>query len=201
MFKKTLSGVYEYLGPLRELRLLMKFGKEEKPELKGKALVVRISVLCACLGALGLLMDGLFVRRGGNLQGLILGAMTLTAILLIAYCAWYLISPDATPAQKANALPYFFTCVGVLLFLGMSIMTIVEYFFTYPAFDNTYVAYVGSLKRFHILISVILGRVFFGESEFKKRFFAACLILIGAILISTDQIPANLSSKIESLGF
>jgi hypothetical protein len=63
------------------------------------------------------------------------------------------------------------------------------------------VAYVGTLKRLSILTSVVLGYVFFKETKFKQRMWAASFIVAGTILIASDGLPARLASKIAGLGF
>ena len=208
MFQKTPEGAYEYLGPIRELKYLwmrnsrgsMRTDKAQSV-MTGKARVVRLAVLSAFLGTFGLLMDGLFTRRGINLQGLAFGGGLFTGIFAVAYGTWFAVSPDATPEQKRKAIPYFFAYPGILLLFGVSIAWVLHVLLINPAYTHTYVAYVGTLKRFSILMSVVLGHLLFKEQDFKKRLWAALLIVAGAILISADELPARLSVRIESLGF
>jgi len=208
MFQKTPQGTYEYLGPIRELKYLWlrnATGSVQASGVRsvnsGKALVVRLALLSASLGTFGLLMDGLFTRRGITLQGLTLGALIFTAIFTASYAVWYILRPDATPEQKAKAVPYFIAYPGIILFLAASIAWILHILLVNPAYTHTYVAYVGTLKRFSILMSVVLGNIIFREQDFKKRFWASVLIIGGAILISMDELPARLSAKIELFGF
>ncbi|MBI2670116.1 MAG: hypothetical protein HYX20_03160 [Candidatus Yanofskybacteria bacterium] len=208
LVQKKSSGVYEYLGPLRQLRFLLppaikrKINAGPLPlELKNKALAVRLSIISACMGTFGLLMDGLYTRRAVTLQGLALACMVYMASSAVLFLFWYLIKNDATPEQKRGALSFFIKYPGLLLLLGISTAWIAHVFLILPAFSSTYVAYVGTLKRLSIIISVILGRILLGEGQFRKRFLAACLVLFGAILISTDDLPTLLSVKIEGFGF
>ncbi|MBM3261442.1 hypothetical protein FJY93_03415 [Candidatus Kaiserbacteria bacterium] len=84
--------------------------------------------------------------------------------------------------------------------LGFAIMWVAHLLLIDPAYFYSYVAYVGTLKRMSILITVILGFVLFKEQDFKKRLGAAICIMTGAILISMEDLPERLTSHIELWG-
>ena len=48
----------------------------------------------------------------------------------------------------------------------------------------TLVAYVSSIKRISVLISVIFGYLFFKEKGIVGRFIGAAIMVLGVILIS-----------------
>ena len=196
LFEKTPNRWYEYFAPLKRLVLLLQMEHLSKTE-RNKTIVVMLALASACLGTIGLLFDGLYTRRSITMQGLVLAAMGLTAFLTIAYAACYVIFPDAQPEQKFAKHLQWKTLVPIL---AMGILWVVHVLAIWPAFNQTLVAYTGTLKRFSVLISVVLGFLIFHEQDFKKRFWAASLIIAGAILIATDDLPARLATKIEGLG-
>ncbi|OGY63564.1 MAG: hypothetical protein A3I89_01985 [Candidatus Harrisonbacteria bacterium RIFCSPLOWO2_02_FULL_41_11] len=199
---------YDYLGPIKRLRLLWNLTKvglnDQTPEQRAemnKSIVVSLALGSAAMGTIGLLFDGLFVRRGINLQGMVLGQMTMTAILSLTYLIIYHWHPDANEEQKQN----FRNCLyggQVMIYTGLiGTIFVARMILMQPVFNKAFVSYVGTLKRISILASVILGGQLLKEEEFKKRFWAAILIILGVILISMDGLPARLSTKIEYLGF
>lgn len=194
MWEKTPEKWYDYFGPIKRLRLLWNI-KNLSPEEKNKTIVVSLALGSAVLGTIGLLFDGLFTRRGVDLQGLSLGAMTMTAILSTIYLVWYLIRPDG----KGQFLSLF-SKKYLLSLTAISFAWILLVITAYPTYNQTFVAYVGTLKRLGILISVVVGSFYFGEEDFKKRLWATILIVLGAILISTDDLPQKITTEIEKLG-
>ncbi|MDP2676845.1 MAG: hypothetical protein Q8O83_04135 [bacterium] len=202
LFKKTPEKWYHYLNPLRRLTLLFKL-RQLSPEERGATIVVSLALASACMGTIGLIFDGLFTRRGINMQGLALGAMVEVGLLALAYMIWYAYKPDSkeikNPEKKTIYPLLAYTTLGLLVLIG--IFWVAHIFFVNPTYNNTLVAYVGTLKRLQILISVTLGFLFFKEKDFKKRIFAALLIVAGAILISMDDLPGRVSTEIQTWGF
>lgn len=161
------------------------------------AMVIVLSFGSACLGTVGLLFDGIWTRRSGiGMQGLILGAMAFTAALSAIYGAWYCIAPDAT-AQHRKGFALFRERTYSLALLGISTAWILHIIFVYPVYNETYVAYVGALKRFSIPMSVLLGFLVFGEKKLATRMQAAVLMVIGAGLIARDGLAHRISKKFE----
>jgi hypothetical protein len=97
---------WEYFGPFQKFSWWLKFNKLTSEE-RGKTIVVTLAFASACGGTIGLLFDGLFTRRGVDLQGLVLGSMILTAVLTTMYFMQYLIRPDSNAEQKKNG---FYNC-------------------------------------------------------------------------------------------
>lgn len=191
---------YEYFGPFQKVAMWTRFHKLT-PEERGKTIVVTLAFASACCGTVGLLFDGLFTRRGVDLQGLCLGIMVLTAVLTGSYFVQLLIRPDTTPEQKKNGFYVCFKRYYPLVFLVVAGAWVAHVFLINPTYHHTYVAYIGTLKRFAILASVVLGFLFFKEQDFKKRFLAALLVIVGVILISMDDLPSRISTQMVILGF
>src|SRR3989344_6607118 len=178
---------YDSFKPFRVLGTIFRWTYLSETE-KDKAKVVIMSIGSACLGTIGLLFDGLFTRRGVNLQGLTLGSMVLTGALCMVYCYWFLVRPDRNSASIAKSSGRLM--IGSLI--GGAIWVALIYLIN-PAFSVEYVAYVGTLKRFSIPMSALLGWWFFSEQNIKRRLWAAGLVTLGVILLSQDNLPARIS--------
>ena len=202
LFEKTQEKWYHYLNPLRKLLLLRKL-RQLSPEERGTTIVVTLALASACIGTIGLIFDGLFTRRGINMQGLTLGAMAEVGLLALTYTIWFIVKPDPPKKPKDPKKPliplFAYITLGLVLLTG--IFWVLHVFLINPTYHDTLVAYVGTLKRLQILISVILGYLFFQEKDFKKRIFAAILIVAGAILISMDDLPGRVSTEVQKWGF
>lgn len=202
LFRKTPEKWYHYFNPLRRLLLLLKLRNLSQEE-RGATIVVSLALASACMGTVGLIFDGLFTRRGVTMQGLTLGAMIEVGSLTLAYLMWYAYKPDAKkinhPEEKTIYPISAYITIGLITLVG--ILWVTHIFFVNPTYNNTLVAYVGTLKRLQILVSVALGFLFFKEKDFKKRFFAAVLIVAGAILISMDDLPGRVSTEVQKWGF
>lgn len=201
MFDKTPQHWWEYISPFKKISLLFKINHLPKEE-KGKALVVFLSLLSAMLGTFGLLFDGLYVRRGINIQGLTLAMITLMGLLSLGYGIWYILKPDANGEQSRSfGFHFYWEQPKYLLTLTcMMIFWVIMIYTFQPTYAHTYVAYVGTLKRFSILTTVVLGHLIFKEGDVKKRLGSAILIILGAILISMDDLPSRITSQMEILG-
>ena len=190
------KGKWSYLIPF--YRLAQLFQPHRTTEEKEKAIVTVLALSAACLGTMGILMDGLYARRGVSLQGILLGATALVGILFGSYLVMYLISPDTKDlviddAKRKSA--FRFTALH-------SCSWVAHVLLIWPPFLLSYVAYVGTLKRFSVPLGVLFGYWFFSEKKnFRRRMIAAALTVIGALLISTDHIPEKLSAHIQGLGF
>lgn len=202
LFEKSPERWYDYIGPIKRLRLLLNLSRLSEGE-RNKTIVVSLALTSACMGTIGLLCDGLYTRRGIDVQGLTLGSMAYAAILVFNFAFWYTIFPDRKPiAQYANGgRPIRFENKYLLILLVIGILWVVHIYTIWPAFNKTYVAYAGTLKRFSILVSVVFGSIIFKEQDFKKRLVAAFLVVIGAYFISLDNLPLRIATRIEGWGF
>ena len=196
LWDKTPTHWWEYLGPIKRLVLLFKLGHLSPGE-RNKTIVVSLALGSAAFGTIGLLFDGLFTRRGINMQGLVFASCGFYLMLSLVYCVWYTIRPDSKPNQSFIAV--FRWEIGSLL-LAVGVLFVIHNLTIMPTFNLTYVAYTGTLKRLSILMSVVLGYYIFHEEDFRKRLWAAILIVAGVLLIASDNLPARLSARIEGLG-
>ena len=131
------------------------------------------------------------------MQGLTLASLGRVGLLCLNYVVWYLISPDSKVGQRfANG----FKGNAPALILLIGVLWVITIYSIQPTFNHTFVAYTGTLKRLSILASVLLGYLFFKEADFKKRMWAAVVIIIGVILIGMDDLPTRISSHIEGIG-
>jgi len=200
LWEKTPDRWWEYLGPIKRLILLFKLGRIS-PEERSKTIVVSLALGSATMGTVGLLFDGLLMRRGINLHGLFLGSMTQALAMGITYSIWYGLRPDTkSKNQTAAKKTQVRRVLLISAFAGITAAWIIAVWLVNPAFNKTLVAYVGTLKRFSIIASVVLGWIFFSEVEFKKRLWAAILIVFGSLLISLDDLPTRIATKIAGIG-
>jgi uncharacterized membrane protein len=93
------------------------------------------------------------------------------------------------------------TLFALGVFAVYAILWVIHVLLIQPQFGHTYLAYVASFKRFSVLFAVIMAALFFKEKDIKKRFFAAILIVTGAVLIGLDPAPAQLSGRLSNWGF
>ncbi len=201
LWEKTPEHWYDYFGPIRRLRYLFIL-KHLSPEERQKTIVVSLALGSATMGTVGLLFDGLYTRRGVDFQGIFLAVTSMMGLLTITYLIWYLLRPDARGDERKGWVKAVLTSRPLwLLLAGFVIFWSLHWMLIQPTYNKAFVAYVGTLKRFSILMSVILGYLFFHEAEFKQRLWAAVLIVAGAFFISLDDLPTRLSTQLEILGF
>lgn len=191
---------YDYLGPVQRVRMIFRRAHITPAEWN-KTLVVCMALGSATMGTIGILSEGLFTRRGVDMQGLILAIMITLGSLSVGYTLWYLVKPDATPTQRRNFFAILSRRNFALMLTLFAIFWLTHWLLIQPTYQHAFVAYVGTLKRFHILFGVVLGHLVFHESQFKQRLWASILIIAGAILISMDGLPARVTDKIIGLGF
>lgn len=201
LFEKSPQYWWEYIGPLKRILLLFKIRKLSQQE-RGKTLVVILSLSGAAISTFGILFDGLYVRRGVNLQGLTLAMITLLGLLTLSYLIWYLIKPD-TKDHRKNGFGfkiYHGQPKYLLVLLCMIGFWLIMMYTFQTTYNHTYMAYVGTLKRISILISVLIGHFWFNEVDIKKRLGASIMIVLGAILISMDDLPVRISTQMQIWG-
>lgn len=201
LFEKNPQHWWEYIGPLRRIVLLFKIGKLS-PQERGRTLVVVLSLAGAALGTFGLLFDSLYVRRSVNLQGLTLAMITLFGFLTLGYLLWFLIRSD-TKDYQMNGLGfgiYHDQPKYLLALLCMIVFWLIMMYTFQTTYNHTYVAYVGTLKRLSILMSVLVGHFWFHEIDIRKRMGSSIIIVLGAILISMDDLPSRITSQMQIWG-
>ena len=196
-FDKKPTSILGYLTPLTRVVLVF-FNKERSPAEREKGLVTLLALCSAAMGTIGLLFDGLMVRRSGGMQGIVFGSVILCAILSFAYAPAALHSMRkrgqvAGTVCKYPALPVWVLIVFALLWISMVLCT-------QPQFSHSFVAYVGTLKRLNVLFTVILGWLVLKERDFGRRMVAAVCIIMGAVLIATDAPQQLLLARMAGIG-
>lgn len=163
-----------------------------------KTTVAWLSIGSAFFGTFGLLFDGLYTRRGVNLQGLSIGSMIVVSVLTVTYLLWFAFSSDDRK-EAFRAVPYWNRKLmwGSLLTGALWVGMV---YAIYPAFYVDYVAYVGTLKRLSIISSGLIAWWWFKDQNIKHRLIAAAIVTLGAILLSFDNLPARISTRIEGWG-
>ena len=185
-----------YLRPFRQLRLITHYRTLGEGDRK-RTVVVWFMLVAACFGTIGILCDGLYPRRGGDIQGMWLALVVLFGGLAAGYLVPYLLQPSSVKRNSGSLRePKFLAAVILWALLWLTIQWLVK-----PLYFETYVAYVGTLYRLNILFTVLLGWLLFKEQDIKKRFGVATLVIVGALLIASEDLPARLTSKLEVFGF
>lgn len=202
LWQGTPERWFDYLGPVRQLRLLFRL-RHLSPAERSVTLVVAMSLGSAAMGTFGLLFDGLYVRRGQSLQGIVLASGTYVGVLAVVYSALYFVRSNKVVSQSQSqekSGPINWRRVIWVVVAFSALLWVAHVLAIWPTFNEAFVAYVGSLKRFSVLITAVLGILFFREQDPKKRLWAAALIVVGAVLISMDGLPGRLSDRIEGFG-
>ncbi len=70
------------------------------------------------------------------------------------------------------------------LFILFGLLNALGQFFAYSAFATTHIGYATALFSLSSLFSVILGGIFFKETELKDKAFGACIMILGTLLIA-----------------
>ncbi len=52
------------------------------------------------------------------------------------------------------------------------------------AVQMIFVSYVSAIKTAGLIFTIILGKIFFQETDFKKRLFVGVVVVIGILLIN-----------------
>ena len=197
---------WHYFDLFKRLAMIVRY-KTLKPDDREKLLVTWMALGTAFLGTFGLLFNGLYVRRGVDFQGLIFASMLFAAILAGTCTLWYLAKPDSNEKWQ-KWLPAILAVPSLsrgsvlqLLFLGWITVWVLHVILIDPAMNSTFIASVGSLKRFSIIFSVLIGWQLFKEGQVVQRMIAALFIIIGALMIAFDGLPEHISSRMELLGF
>jgi uncharacterized membrane protein len=192
---KHVEHWWEYLGPVYRIKLALTYNTLSDIE-KQRAKVVWLSLAGASLAAFSFLAVTLFIRRSGGTQGWWLAATVLWAILTVAFFLQNFLRKKVSAWPTAGSRAKFFVAATIAAACIVALNC-----FEYPLYAETYVAYVGTLKRLSILFTVVFGFLLFKEQEIKKRFSAAVFIVIGALLIGSEDLPQRLTDKIELFGF
>lgn len=207
-WEKAPEHWWEYFGPFRRLRLLLKYRQLSADE-QSKTMAVVWAFGSATFGTFGLLFDGLMTRRGQNLQGLTLAWGVCAVAMASVFLLWYSIRPDGRHGRSFAFLTQGLKKPLLLPFVIIVVAWIIHIYAINPAFQHTYVAHIGALKRLSVPITVVLGFWLFREQNFvgpiwhvvfRRRFWVGILVLIGVAFIVMDDLPGRIATKIEVLG-
>jgi len=196
LFKSRPKRWWEYLTPLWRLSLIVQYSTLDAKD-KERAVVVWLSLGSALLGTAGLLCDGLYTRRGGDLQGMWVAVTTLWALLGVGFYIQYLLNrtPAVVQEWSGERKKFLLTTTGyAALIIGATALQT-------PVFFDTFVAYVGTLGRLRILFGVVLAFLIFKEQDIKRRLVVALIVVAGAILIASEDLPVRLVHQMELFGF
>lgn len=187
---------WEYMGPFYRLLLIFRYRELSSAD-QQKALVVWLVLGAAMLSTAGLLCDGLYARRAGDLQGMWLGYSTLFLALSVGFLVHHRIWAGKKvrhewAADKKKLL------LAVLLYAACNVGA---FWLLQPTYAETLIAYVGSLSRTRILFVVALGYFLLGEKDARRRFVVAFIVVAGIILIATESVPERLTDRLEGVGF
>ncbi len=194
LFPKEPQHWWQYLGPIYRLSLIFHY-HSLPPEEKGRARVVWMMFGAACFATVGMICDGLYVRRGSDTQGMVLALTVLTSLLAVGYIVQYCCT--GKPADQAPAVDRRLLLALLVWVAGW----VIHLFLIQPAYTESYIAYVGSLKRLSVLLTIVLGWALFKEGDIKKRLFAGSLMVAGLLCIGSEDLPTHLTAKIEGFGF
>lgn len=192
-FAKPPEKLWHYASPFLRAIALFKASTDEAE--RQKAVVTMLALGSAFLGTIGLLCDGLMVRRAGDMQGIIFGSLIIVTILALGYAPFALRPiPGKSGSREERVL------VGLTVSAAFAGLWVAHILLIQPQFDHALIAYVGTLKRFSVLFTILAGAWVFREQDFKKRLLAGSLVVAGAILIAMDPAPVHLSARLTEFG-
>jgi uncharacterized membrane protein len=170
----------DYLRPFKLLRLPADFdllSEEEQQLARFKRKALLLSYISAAFGTIGLIGDGLTARSGNISLG--------WAIQLLVLSFFF---ATVVPSASATAAGSFKERLRAhrVKFVGMGVAFGLHYLFTSAAFRLAPVAYVGSLKRLTIVMTVLVAWVYLGEKKAPRRLIPTIIVTVGAILLFFD---------------
>lgn len=167
----------DYLKPFTMLSLPRDYAmrpETEQKQLLSDVRALRYAYLSAAFGTIGLLCDGLVARSGSVALGFAIQLCVIAFVFFIPALrekrkAW---------SDRPQGSRFFAVALG--LFFGLHVL------FVMTAFRFAPVAYVGSLKRISIVLTVFLAWWLLGEKKALKRLWPAGIITAGAVLLALD---------------
>jgi drug/metabolite transporter (DMT)-like permease len=169
---------------------------EELVQKQNNARALFWAYLSAVCGTIGLMFDSTFSRYGDAVLGSALWCFLIGIIFSpgIRSGREKLRSkeephkPPSSFRERFRAHAWLIVATGVLV--GIQ----------YPLFATAFrlapVAYVGSLKRLTIMVTVTLAVIYLGETKSaKRRLTTASIIVLGAIGLAFDPTQANLTNS------
>lgn len=179
----------DYLKPLYFWNIFGR-GEGETPEKRNRKLALRWAYVQALCGGVALIFDGLVGRHGDPA----FGATVVLGGLAIGFAILPMIqrnnrSRGGTISNLAPRMERFRTYWLQVLSMGIFFGLPVIFFNT--AFRLAPIAYVGSLKRVGIIMTVLLGIYFLDEVGWaRRRVVLAGIVVVGAVLLALDPTQA-----------
>lgn len=175
------SRLREYFVPLLPWLVFARPSGREREVLKLRAL--RWAYGTALFSAVGLIADGLVARHGDMLL-----AVTIElGVLACVYAAVFKRTAKEEGAfgpfrvrireHAASFISFGFAAGLIWILLGV-------------AFRLAPIAYIGSLKRLAIFLTVAGGIWLLGEQSGVRRMLLSAIIVVGAVLIAFDPAPS-----------
>ena len=153
-----------------------------------KVLALRWAFFSALLGTGALICDGLAARNGSVELGFCVQAVALTTIFALTIPR----PPDPWPYPQPGRFRVWLLAGLLGLFYGLHIVLVMT------ALRLSPVAYIGSLKRFSIVLIGVLSWWVLRERQAKKRLVPICIITIGAMLLALDDSANRLIAILDA---
>ncbi len=128
-------------------------------------------ITAATIGAYTV-VDGMGVRRAGNVGSYIVWGFLLSATVLAIYGGW---------RWRGGLVTAFVGSARMLLF-GAA-MSIGAYGIALWAMTQAPIAIVGAMRESSVLFAALIGVVFLGEPLLRLRIIAGALVLAGVVLL------------------
>lgn len=185
------SRFIEYLQPLFVWTIFQKLSSITDTKKRNDRLALR----WAYGGALfcstpGLIFDGLLARHGNMALGVTIELFCLTVAFSML---------RARQGSQTHDVPFL---VRFKLYwrqmVGMGVCYSLPFVLLGVAFRLAPIAYVGSLKRLSILLTLILAMWLLGEMKTsKRRMVTGSIITLGAMILAFDPTPAVLINNLD----
>lgn len=183
------SSLKEYLLPLFIWTLFGKINHLPEAE-QQKRRSLRWAYIGALCATLGLTFDGLLARHGNMAFGVTIELFGLTVAFGIMHASK--IGNQVTAPFTERFRKYWIQITGVGVCFGLPFVLLGIAFRLAP------VAYVGSLKRLSIPLTLMLAWWVLGEmKKSKRRFLTGGLIAAGAIILALDPTQAVLVDNLD----
>lgn len=192
--RENATSLREYFNPFSHLFLPRNFtvlhSLEQQKRVRERN-ALRWAYGSAILGTVGLVFDGLVSRNGNVGKGF--GVENL--LIALVFFAIPLQKKKPSEIGEGTALPSLVRRYKFAFLLGLLFGLHVIFFMT--AFRVAPVAYIGSLKRLTIVVTVILSAWLLGEKKAKQRLWPSFVITAGAVLLAFDPSTAKIMESIE----
>lgn len=185
--RENATTLKEYLQPFRLLARPANFALlsgDEQAKIESNRKGLLWAYVRACFGTIGLIADGIAARNGNVALAFAIEA----AVLACVFSAPAIKSGWRNSVKVPRVLWMFIAVTGVLY--GLEVLSIMTAFRLAP------VAYVGSLKRIEIPLTIIFSGYMLGEAAARRRIWPALVITAGAMLLAFDS---GISKFIEHL--